>query len=1292
MSLRIYIPIAFNKSASDNFNLIMTIMKKATVFKSLLLGFAASIFMLAQPALAQDNIIVDGDFSTGSLDEAWTSFQGEGATADFSVVNGEAVVSNASGAGGATWHLQLNQSLSAEQVGMLNPGQKYRLTFDAQSDADGRPFRVYFGEDGGGWTSFAAIDTVADAEVQNYVFEFTVSETFDAMKLGFELGLSNGDFVLDNVALEPLVDKEILVDGDFAGDDLPDSWSFFQGEGATADFGVIENEAAVTNISGAGGDTWHLQLNQILTAEQIAMFSVGEPYTISFDVSSNVDGRPFRLFFGEDGGGFAGLTVIDSVANTEMQTYTFTDTLGQTFANMKLGFELGLSNDDFFVDNVSLTQLGVSDSDPDEYAGVTLPVTFDNAEVDYALTDFGNNVSAIVEDPTDATNMVVQSVKTDSAELWAGTTIGGNVGFTSPLPFSEYSTAMTVRVWSPAADTPIRLKVEDSADGNIAVETEVNTTVSEDWETLEFDFSNQVEDTPELNISNVYDKASIFFNFGTTGADAGEQTYYWDDVEFIENDPPNPEFGDNKILFVDGPNVLVPRIDGSTVEDVVEEGNLVHRFSGGAFFEHGYFWDMGGTGGVDFSQNMADVDTVYLRVRINPADHTDAEGNLRQTGDLMLADVTNGTNSDLQWGIAYPLGEYYDNEWHDLAIPLPKPTIAEHDSALKGLDLNGDPLPANEQYSEEQRKWTFPTAWNGSEDVSPNDSSLGGDPEWDKLGRIVVRQGNNQSGTFYVDEFYIGSKSATDLSVATDLPDLPGNVVAEGTDGEVSISWDHSSSSNIFNYELYYSGSEISNIEDEGVKFIGSFRTSDALNYSHEVEIPHPSVSGVEYNYAVVPTTQYSIKSPTNFTPASVTATGDVMPYIFELTEEQELQIISDLESGEISADSWPTDDFEPFTLTGDEVQETDASAQIWMAFGRAEGFQTVYLYVEAYDDDILAGPEAAPSDMFGTTVYPRINQDPTWIPDIGNTDSEWSDMDLEWNYYLKDQLKIHFGTYDVDFATGTTNEFRRRGERPDYFLSLQPKMSAESTDPGPDGMLTRFWVTEHNDEDPDVVYNTMYYNSDHQFTFSSLYENIMDGETRTGWRAMVAFDVNDLLVATNDSGEPIDDVLELPAEEALKYIPIRFELWDKDSGDGGNWWEVPSHVLSYPNSLSGGGNNEWEDNISMLGVAAMAGSGVSTSNESLADVPMRFSLAQNYPNPFNPTTKIGFTLPSNQKVKLTVFNILGQRVATLIDGQQMVSGAHTVNFDASMLSSGLYIYRIEAGSFSSSKKMMLIK
>jgi hypothetical protein len=89
--------------------------------------------------------------------------------------------------------------------------------------------------------------------------------------------------------------------------------------------------------------------------------------------------------------------------------------------------------------------------------------------------------------------------------------------------------------------------------------------------------------------------------------------------------------------------------------------------------------------------------------------------------------------------------------------------------------------------------------------------------------------------------------------------------------------------------------------------------------------------------------------------------------------------------------------------------------------------------------------------------------------------------------------------------------------------------------------------------------------------------------------------------------------------------------------------------------------------------------------------VPMEFGLNQNYPNPFNPTTKINFMLATASNVKLTVYNMLGQKVATLVD-TRMSAGPQSVVFDASSLSSGVYFYHLDAGKFSSDKKMLLMK
>ena len=85
------------------------------------------------------------------------------------------------------------------------------------------------------------------------------------------------------------------------------------------------------------------------------------------------------------------------------------------------------------------------------------------------------------------------------------------------------------------------------------------------------------------------------------------------------------------------------------------------------------------------------------------------------------------------------------------------------------------------------------------------------------------------------------------------------------------------------------------------------------------------------------------------------------------------------------------------------------------------------------------------------------------------------------------------------------------------------------------------------------------------------------------------------------------------------------------------------------------------------------------------------FRLEQNFPNPFNPSTTIRFTIPTSGNVKLSVTNILGQEVAVLSTGFKN-AGSYDVNFDASQIASGLYIYKIEADGIIISKKMTLLK
>ena len=90
-------------------------------------------------------------------------------------------------------------------------------------------------------------------------------------------------------------------------------------------------------------------------------------------------------------------------------------------------------------------------------------------------------------------------------------------------------------------------------------------------------------------------------------------------------------------------------------------------------------------------------------------------------------------------------------------------------------------------------------------------------------------------------------------------------------------------------------------------------------------------------------------------------------------------------------------------------------------------------------------------------------------------------------------------------------------------------------------------------------------------------------------------------------------------------------------------------------------------------------------------NLPIEYSLSQNYPNPFNPSTTIKYSLPKQSNVTIKVFDVLGSEVATLVN-QEQPQGNYEVGFDGTDLTSGIYFYRLQAGDFIKTKKMILIK
>jgi hypothetical protein len=136
----------------------------------------------------------------------------------------------------------------------------------------------------------------------------------------------------------------------------------------------------------------------------------------------------------------------------------------------------------------------------------------------------------------------------------------------------------------------------------------------------------------------------------------------------------------------------------------------------------------------------------------------------------------------------------------------------------------------------------------------------------------------------------------------------------------------------------------------------------------------------------------------------------------------------------------------------------------------------------------------------------------------------------------------------------------------------------------------------------------------------------------------------------------------------------------------GDSWFYGTNYVGAFDGS-------NWLAGWTALDSYGYLGDGLVTDTEDeFTSLPKEIALNQNYPNPFNPTTQISFTLPQAQQVTLKVYDILGREVATLANRRAFTAGQNTLSFDASSLSSGVYIYKLVSGDVSMSRKMMLIK
>jgi hypothetical protein len=167
---------------------------------------------------------------------------------------------------------------------------------------------------------------------------------------------------------------------------------------------------------------------------------------------------------------------------------------------------------------------------------------------------------------------------------------------------------------------------------------------------------------------------------------------------------------------------------------------------------------------------------------------------------------------------------------------------------------------------------------------------------------------------------------------------------------------------------------------------------------------------------------------------------------------------------------------------------------------------------------------------------------------------------------------------------------------------------------------------------------------------------------------------------------DPNSDVNQVwPMNEQLRYSNATLKTAGMSGfplGDLYRWWN------NLPATYSGWKAQAGTENQTITNWLT---NGVTGVGEQAVGSPLEFELSQNYPNPFNPTTQISYSVPQKSNVTLKVFNVLGMEVATLFSGVQD-AGKHAATFDATKFSSGVYFYRLQAGSVSITKKMLFMK
>jgi len=383
-------------------------------------------------------------------------------------------------------------------------GNSFSVDVTATADYE-TYFEVWFGEDGETPIQFNEGQTV------NHVY--SAIGTYTITVVAYSGGVATAQATEEITIIDPL-----LLPITFESATLPYTFIDF-GNASTSvvdnpDPSGINTSAKVgKSIKNTGAETW---AGTVLTLDGTIDFSTFTTFRVK--VYSPAAGVTVKLKIENlaDAAQAYEVDAVTTVANQwEELTYDFSGVnMEWEYSKVILFFNFGQvgAGDTYYFDDIALIP---------SVDTLSLPITFESETVEYIINGFGGAVGAKVANPDNAgintSANAGQLIKNAGAETWAGVAIP----LVAPVDFASMQ-KVKMKVWSPAANTPVLLKFEKEGDNSVFVEQTVNTSVANGWEELTFDYTGLIDNAVDYKV------AVIFFDFGNVGAGT---THYFDDIK-----------------------------------------------------------------------------------------------------------------------------------------------------------------------------------------------------------------------------------------------------------------------------------------------------------------------------------------------------------------------------------------------------------------------------------------------------------------------------------------------------------------------------------------------------------------------------------------------------------------------------------------------------------------------------------------------------------------------------------------------------------------------------------------